>query len=66
MSAEVDLDGIVFTMTDAIADAIRSGQLDPDVACMQGRIKVSGAVERIYDVIPLARNERFLGALKPV
>jgi hypothetical protein len=60
---EFELDGLSFTMTPDIADAVRSGMLDPDVGYMQGRIKVTGEMARFYDLLPLAASAPFRDAL---
>ena len=51
---EVAVEGLVFTMTPDVAAAVRAGDLDPDVAYMQGKLKVSGDMARFYELLPLA------------
>ena len=58
-----DLNGLTFTMTPEVAASVQSGELDPDVGYMQGRIKVAGDMVRFYDLLPLARSDAFERAL---
>lgn len=58
-----ELDGLTFQVTPDTADALRAGELDPDVAYMQGRLKVAGDMSAFWDLLPLARNDRFRAAL---
>ena len=50
------------TVSTSAADALRilSGQLDPAVAYMQGRLKIEGAYERVlFGLRPVAGGEAF-------
>jgi len=58
-----DLDGLTFQATPETAAALRSGQLDPDVAYMQGRLKVAGDMAAFYDLLPLGGSAAFKDAL---
>lgn len=58
---EIVVDGLTFSMTPEVAALVRTGQLDPDVGYMQGRIKVAGDMARFYDLLPLSTS--VLGAL---
>ena len=58
-----ELDGITFTATPEVAEALRGGSLDPDVAYMQGRLKVAGDMAAFYDLLPLAESPAFRGAV---
>lgn len=58
-----ELDGLTFQATPDTAEAIRAGELDPDVAYMQGRLKVAGDMSAFWDLLPLAGNDRFRAAL---
>ncbi len=48
---------LVLTLTDADARAVLSGALDPSVAFMQGRMKVSGAMGPLLDLLALAGTD---------
>jgi hypothetical protein len=61
-----DLDGLTFSMTSDVADAVRAGTLDPDVGYMQGRVKVAGDMAALYGLLPLARSPGFRAALEDV
>ena len=56
---EITTDGLVFAMTPEIAAAVRAGDLDPDVAYMQGKLKVTGDMARFYALLPLAASGLF-------
>jgi hypothetical protein len=58
-----EVDGISFSLTPDTADSLRDGSLDPDVAYMQGRLKVAGDMMAFYDLLPLAGSPRFGDAL---
>lgn len=58
-----DVDGVSFSATPETAAALRDGTLDPDVAYMQGRLKVAGDMAAFYDLLPLAGSAGFQGAL---
>lgn len=51
---EVTVEGLTFSMTPDVAAALRAGSLDPDVAYMQGKLKVAGDMARFFDLLPLA------------
>jgi hypothetical protein len=56
---EVALDGLTFSMTPDVAAMVRTGKLDPDVAYMQGKLKVAGDMAAFFDLLPLARSATF-------
>jgi hypothetical protein len=58
-----DLDGVSFSLTPETGVALRDGSLDPDVAYMQGRLKVAGDMAAFYDLLPLAGSAPFKDAL---
>jgi len=60
---EVAVDGLAFSMAPDVAALLRSGSLDPDVAYMQGRLKVSGDMAAFFDLLPLAGSPAFREAL---
>jgi hypothetical protein len=60
---EVVLDGLTFSMTPDVAASVRDGQLDPDVAYMQGKLKVAGDMAAFFDLLPLAGSASFRKAL---
>jgi hypothetical protein len=60
---EVALDGLTFSMTPEVAALLRAGSLDPDVAYMQGKLKVAGDMTAFFDLLPLARSAGFRRAL---
>jgi len=60
---EVALDGLAFSMTPEIAGRLRDGALDPDVAYMQGKLKVAGDMTAFFDLLPLASSAAFRQAL---
>jgi hypothetical protein len=60
---EVRLDGLVFSMTPEVSALLKSGALDPDVAYMQGKLKVAGDMAAFFDLLPLAGSAGFRGAL---
>jgi len=49
---------LTLTLTDADARAVLSGTLDPSVAFMQGRMKVSGDMGPLLDLLALAGTEQ--------
>ena len=60
---EVALGGLTFSMTPEVAALVRDGTLDPDVAYMQGRLKVAGDMAAFFDLLPLASSAAFGEAL---
>ena len=60
---DFELDGISFSLTPETAVSLRDGSLDPDVAYMQGRLKVAGDMAAFYDLLPLAGSASFKDAL---
>ena len=60
----VELEGLSFTMTPEVAALLRAGTLDPDVAYMQGKLKVAGDMVRFYDLLPLANAGELRAALQ--
>lgn len=58
-----ELDGISFSATPEIAADLRNGTLDPDVAYMQGRLKVAGDMAAFFTLLPLASSAAFRAAL---
>ena len=50
---------MTLTLVDADARAIASGDLDPSVAFMQGRMKVAGAMGLVLDLLALAGTDEF-------
>jgi hypothetical protein len=56
---EVSVGAVTFAMTPEVAAAVRSGDLDPDVGYMQGRVKVTGDMAAFYDLLPLAGSAAF-------
>jgi putative sterol carrier protein len=61
---DVSIDGLTFSMTPDVHVLLRSGQLDPDVAYMQGKLKVAGDMVRFYDLLPLAKATELRAALQ--
>jgi hypothetical protein len=57
------LGGVTFSATPATAASLRDGSLDPDVAYMQGRLKVAGDMAAFYGLLPLAGSDAFSAAL---
>lgn len=55
--------GVQFQATPETSAALKAGSLDPDVAYMQGRLKVAGDMAAFYDLLPLAGSESFRAAL---
>ena len=49
---------LTLTLTDSDARAVLSGALDPSVAFMQGRMKVSGDMGPLLDLLALAGTEQ--------
>jgi len=43
---------ITFTAPPALFERIRSGELDPAVAFMQGKLKMAGDMATFYDLLP--------------
>ena len=43
---------ITFTATPELFARLQSGELDPAVAFMQGRLKMSGDMATLYDLLP--------------
>ena len=60
---DFELHGISFSATPETAGSLRDGSLDPDVAYMQGRLKVAGDMAAFYDLLPLAGSAAFKDAL---
>jgi hypothetical protein len=60
---EVALDGLTFSMTPEVAALLQAGSLDPDVAYMQGKLKVAGDMTAFFDLLPLASSAGFRRAL---
>jgi hypothetical protein len=60
---EIEVDGLTFSMAPDVAAGLRSGELDPDVAYMQGKLKVAGDMARFFDLLPLAACAIFREAL---
>ena len=60
---EVAVGGLAFSMTPDVAALLRNGSLDPDVAYMQGKLKVAGDMAAFYDLLPLAGSAAFREAL---
>jgi len=61
---DVKLDGLTFSMTPDVHVLLRAGELDPDVAYMQGKLKVAGDMVRFYDLLPLAKAGELRAALQ--
>ncbi len=53
----VDAPDLTLTLSDADARAVVSGDLDPSVAFMQGRMKVTGAMAPLLDLLALAGTD---------
>ena len=49
------------TFTEAYADAvlIQRGELDPEAAFMQGRVKVSGNMAKVMSLLPITASPEF-------
>ncbi|MCU1373005.1 MAG: hypothetical protein JWO68_291 [Actinomycetia bacterium] len=58
-----DVEGTSFSVTPETAVSLRDGSLDPDVAYMQGRLKVAGDMAAFYRLLPLADSAPFKDAL---
>jgi predicted lipid carrier protein YhbT len=50
-------------MTPEVGALLRGGHLDPDVAYMQGKLKVAGDMTAFFDLLPLAGSAAFRDAL---
>lgn len=50
---------VVLTMESNVAASIRRGELDPNVAFMQGRMKAAGSMEVLMAVLPAARSTEY-------
>ena len=61
---DITFDGLTFTMTPEVRGLLRAGELDPDVAYMQGKLKVAGDMVRFYDLLPLANTDELRAALQ--
>ena len=61
---DITFDGLTFTMTPEVRVLLRAGELDPDVAYMQGKLKVAGDMVRFYDLLPLADTDELRAALQ--
>jgi len=55
--------GLRFEATPDTSAQLKAGSLDPDVAYMQGRLKVAGDMAAFYDLLPLASSAAFKDAL---
>jgi hypothetical protein len=60
---ELDVASLRFSMTPEVAALVRTGDLDPDVAYMQGKLKVVGDMASFFDLLPLAGSAAFRDAL---
>ena len=60
----ISIDGLTFSMTPEVRMLLREGALDPDVAYMQGKLKVAGDMARFYDLLPLANASELRAALE--
>jgi hypothetical protein len=60
---EVVLGGLTFSMTPEVGALLKQGALDPDVAYMQGKLKVAGDMASFFDLLPLAGSTAFRDAL---
>jgi hypothetical protein len=60
---EVVLGGLTFSMTPEVGALLKQGALDPDVAYMQGKLKVAGDMAAFFDLLPLAGSGAFREAL---
>ena len=60
---EVAVDELRFSMTPEVAVLLRARKLDPDVAYMQGKLKVAGDMASFFDLLPLAGSAAFRDAL---
>jgi hypothetical protein len=60
---EVEVSSLRFSMTPEVASLLRTRQLDPDVAYMQGKLKVAGEMASFFDLLPLAGSAAFRDAL---
>jgi hypothetical protein len=60
---DFSLEGVTFSATPATAASLRDGSLDPDVAYMQGRLKVAGDMAAFYGLLPLGGSDAFSAAL---
>lgn len=58
-----ELPGLKFEATPETSALLKAGSLDPDVAYMQGRLKLSGDMAAFYDLLPLAGSAAFREAL---
>lgn len=58
MGADADAD-VTLTITWADGVALATGTLDPNVAFMQGRMKVAGTVGKLMDVLPLTASPEY-------
>lgn len=61
---DVSIDDLTFSMTPEVHVLLRSGELDADVAYMQGKLKVAGDMVRFYDLLPLATASELRAALQ--
>ena len=61
---DISVDGLTFSMTPDVHLLLKAGQLDPDVAYMQGKLKVTGDMVRFYDLLPLATAGELRAALQ--
>jgi putative sterol carrier protein len=50
---------IIFTVTWNDAVALMKGELDPNVAVMQGRIKADGNMGALMDVLPVTGSDEY-------
>jgi predicted lipid carrier protein YhbT len=61
---DISIEGLTFSMTPEVHVLLRSGELDPDVAYMQGKLKITGDMVRFYDLLPLAGADELRAALQ--
>jgi putative sterol carrier protein len=61
----VDAD-VTMTITWADSVAMQSGKLDPNVAMMQGRAKISGNMGRVMAVLPLSTSAEYASVQQKV
>ena len=61
---DISIDGLTFSMTPDVHVLLQTGKLDPDVAYMQGKLKVAGDMVRFYDLLPLAKAAELRAALQ--
>jgi putative sterol carrier protein len=57
---------VVLTMESAVAESIRGGELDPNVAFMRGRMKAAGSMEVLMALLPVSRSGEFRNLLPQI